>query len=56
MKDLLVTLPLNVRTYNIDFAGIVSNIVYIRWHEDLRLEMLDRYFPIQEQLRRAGSL
>ena len=52
MKEMLVTLPLKVRTYDIDFAGIVSNIVYIRWLEDLRLEMLDRYFPIQEQLKK----
>ena len=25
-----------VMTYDIDFAGIVSNISYIRWLEDLR--------------------
>ena len=29
--------PLPIRTYDIDFAGIVSNIVFIRWLEDLRL-------------------
>ena len=52
MKDLFVTLPLKVKTYDIDFAGIVSNIVYIRWLEDLRLEILERYFPIEEQLKR----
>jgi acyl-CoA thioester hydrolase len=23
-------------TYEIDFAGVVSNIVYVRWLEDLR--------------------
>ena len=27
--------PLPIRTYDIDFAGIVSNIVFIRWLEDL---------------------
>ena len=26
--------PLPIRTYDIDFAGIVSNIVFIRWLED----------------------
>ncbi|MGG6294512.1 acyl-CoA thioesterase [Leptolyngbya sp. AN02str] len=46
-----VELPLPVRTYDIDFAGIVSNIVYVRWLEDLRLEMLARHFPLGEQLR-----
>lgn len=46
-----VEIPLAVKTYDIDFAGIVSNIVYVRWLEDLRLEMLARYFPLDEQVR-----
>lgn len=46
-----VEILLPVRTYDIDFAGIVNNIVYVRWLEDLRLEMLDCYFPLDEQLR-----
>jgi len=45
-----VEIPFSVKTYDIDFAGIVSNIVYVRWLEDLRLEMLARYFPLDEQL------
>jgi acyl-CoA thioester hydrolase len=45
LKPLEIALPLPVRTYDIDFAGVVSNIVYVRWLEDLRLEMLARYFP-----------
>ena len=35
-----------MRTYDIDFAGVVSNIVYIRWLEDLRLAMLEEAYPI----------
>jgi acyl-CoA thioester hydrolase len=50
-KALEVTLEIPVRTYDIDFAGIVSNIVYIRWLEDLRLEMLSQYYPLAEQLQ-----
>jgi acyl-CoA thioester hydrolase len=50
-KALEVTLQIPVRTYDIDFAGIVSNIVYIRWLEDLRLEMLSQYYPLEEQLQ-----
>lgn len=46
-----VEIHLPVRTYDIDFAGVVSNIVYVRWLEDLRLEMLSRYFPLDEQLK-----
>lgn len=42
---------LPVRTYDIDFAGVVSNIVYVRWLEDLRLEMLARHFPLDEQIK-----
>ena len=34
-KPLEVSLNLPIKTYDIDFAGIVSNIVYIRWLEDL---------------------
>ena len=38
--------PLLIRTYDIDFAGIVSNIVFIRWLEDLRLGLLDQAYPL----------
>ncbi|HXO91458.1 MAG TPA: thioesterase family protein, partial [Stellaceae bacterium] len=38
--------PLPIRTYDIDFAGIVSNIVFIRWLEDLRLALLDQAYPL----------
>ena len=38
--------PLPIRTYDIDFAGIVSNIVFIRWLEDLRLGLLDQAYPL----------
>ncbi len=50
-KPFLVELPFEVKTYEIDFAGIVSNIVYIRWLEDLRLEILKREFPLEHQLQ-----
>lgn len=44
-----VELALPVRTYDIDFAGVVSNIVYVRWLEDLRLAIVDAYFPLTQQ-------
>ena len=47
-KPLEVSLNLPVNTYDIDFAGIVSNIVYIRWLEDLRLKMLEVYQPLEK--------
>jgi acyl-CoA thioester hydrolase len=46
-----VEIYLPVRTYDIDFAGVVNNIVYVRWLEDLRLEMLACHFPLDEQLK-----
>jgi len=42
--------PLPIRTYDIDFAGIVSNIVFIRWLEDLRLGLLDQAYPLLRAL------
>src|SRR5215813_10342418 len=37
-----------VRTYDIDSAGHVSNIAYLRWLEDMRLELFEKYFPLRE--------
>ena len=50
-RPLEVEIALTVKTYDIDFAGIVSNIVYIRWLEDLRLEILARHSPLEQQLK-----
>lgn len=46
-RPLLVTLPIRVQTYDIDFANHVNNQVYVRWLEDLRMALLRRYYPIQ---------
>jgi acyl-CoA thioesterase FadM len=40
IRPLLVELPIVVKTYDIDFANIVHNRVYIRWLEDLRQQRL----------------
>jgi len=45
-----VELSFSVGTYDIDFAGIVSNIVYLRWLEDLRLAMLEAHLPLEDLL------
>ena len=49
-KPMEVQLDFPVRTYDIDFAGVVSNIVYIRWLEDLRLTILETYYPLEKFL------
>ncbi|HEX2171126.1 MAG TPA: thioesterase family protein [Dehalococcoidia bacterium] len=49
-RPLEVELALPVRSYDIDFAGIVSNFVYVRWLEDLRLCMLAEHLPLPDQV------
>jgi len=52
-RALEVCLSFDVKTYDIDFAGIVGNIVYIRWLEDIRLAILAAHLPISEQINRG---
>ena len=47
-RTLNIDLPITVKTYDIDFMDIVSNISYIRWMEDLRLQFLDVYYSLQK--------
>lgn len=49
-KPLYVHLSFTVKTYDIDFAGIVHNLVYIRWLEDLRLQLLAESMPMERML------
>jgi acyl-CoA thioester hydrolase len=53
-RPFLVELDWAVKTYDVDFAGVVSNIVYVRWLEDLRIAMLDPRWPLHEQIA-AGT-
>lgn len=54
-RPLLLTQDIKVKSYDIDVLGIVSNIVYIRWFEDLRTYFLDVYYPYQELLKENTS-
>jgi acyl-CoA thioester hydrolase len=45
-----ISIKFTVKTYDIDFAGIVSNLVYVRWLEDLRLELLARAYPLDRMV------
>ena len=47
-RPLQVNLHITVKTYDIDFMGIVSNIAYVRWMEDLRLHLLEVHYPLQK--------
>lgn len=48
VRPLLLEKDIQVHGYDIDVLGIVSNIVYVRWFEDLRMHFLDTYYPFQE--------
>ena len=52
-RPLHVELHFQPKTYDIDFAGHVSNIVYIRWLEDLRMMVLDTYLPLNILMERG---
>lgn len=43
-----VTLPITVMTYDIDYAQIVHNAVYIRWLEDLRTALIRDAYAIED--------
>ena len=47
-RTLNIDMPITVKTYDIDFMGIVSNISYIRWMEDLRLKFLEVHYSLQK--------
>ena len=49
-----VHIPLTVKTYDVDFSGVVSHLTFLRWLEDLRLQMLADYPPLQWQVDGGG--
>jgi acyl-CoA thioester hydrolase len=55
IRPMLIQKPLKINGYDIDVMGIVSNIVYIRWFEDLRFEFLDRHWPFDNMLKSNQS-
>jgi acyl-CoA thioester hydrolase len=50
-KKLLAEKPLTIYAYDIDAMGIVSNIVYVRWFEDLRTSFLSETYSIADMLK-----
>jgi len=47
-RPIFVSMPIKVQTYDIDFARHVNNGVYVRWLEDLRMELLRTYYPLEK--------
>lgn len=54
-NKMIVEMPLLVHSYDVDFMGIVNNTVYVKWLEDLRMAILDKYFPLTEMLSEGNS-
>jgi acyl-CoA thioester hydrolase len=50
-RPLLLQKEIRINGYDIDFMGIVSNIVYVRWFEDLRTHFLEVYYPLENFLK-----
>lgn len=45
-----VSIDLQIKTYDIDIAGHVNNVVYIRWLEDLRIKLFENINSINSLL------
>ena len=50
-RPMEIEMPITINGYDVDVMGIVNNIVYIRWFEDLRLQFLAKYYPYDEIVR-----
>ncbi len=48
-----ITLAIKVMTYDIDFAGVVSNITYVRWLEDLRNVLAEQRLTLGDAFARG---
>jgi acyl-CoA thioester hydrolase len=44
------TISFEIKTYEIDIAGHVNNIVYVKWLEDLRNRLFSQVLPVENLL------
>lgn len=49
-RKLVAEQEIEIKVYDIDVMGIVSNIVYVRWFEDLRTAFINQYMTISEMM------
>ncbi|MCE5129909.1 acyl-CoA thioesterase [Staphylococcus saprophyticus] len=54
-RKLVAERNFEVNGYDIDAMGIVSNIVYIRWFEDLRTDFINQYMPYSNMMNQQIS-
>lgn len=55
VRKLVSEKAIEVNGYDIDAMGIVSNIVYIRWFEDLRTDFINQYMSYSEMMNQHIS-
>lgn len=48
-----ITRKIRVMTYEVDFAGIVSNQVYFRWLEDMRMDITSLFGDFRDILAKG---
>ncbi len=49
-RKLLIEHNISIKAYEIDAMGIVSNIVYVKWFEDMRHIFLDQFYTYKEMM------
>ena len=49
----LLLIPFVAASYEIDYAGILSNQVYLRWLEDMRTAFMGRWLSLEGALERG---
>lgn len=54
-RKLVAETEIEVNGYDIDAMGIVSNIVYVRWFEDLRTIFVNKHLTPSEMLKQNIS-
>ncbi|SCS38895.1 acyl-CoA thioesterase [Staphylococcus caeli] len=55
IRKLVAERNIEVNGYDIDAMGIVSNIVYIRWFEDLRTDFINKYMSYSDMMHQHIS-
>ncbi|MFN3385803.1 MAG: acyl-CoA thioesterase [Candidatus Thermochlorobacter sp.] len=51
VKAFEFSMPIDIMPHDIDYAGVVSNITYVRWLEVLRVKMIESYLSVEAQLK-----
>ncbi|MCF0200448.1 MAG: acyl-CoA thioesterase [Bacteroidales bacterium] len=54
-RKMYIEMPIQVHSYDVDFMQIVNNTVYVKWLEDMRMAILDKYLPLTELLKESKS-